>query len=859
MCGKFSRTFIRCHMKQTLLLLLLVVTTVQASLAGVLKGNVTDTKGEAMGFATIFVQGTTIGTNANAGGEYELTLVPGNYTVICQFIGYKQARFNVTITGSESITHNFKLNTEGLEMKEVVISSEDRAYRIVRQAIKKRQLHLAQVHSFQSNIYLKGKIGTRESPKKVMGKKIDFNELGTDTAGKGIIYLLEEDADYYSSGDKERTVIHSVRESGNPGGVGFSQFPSVITFYENNIPLFGRSSRGYISPISDNALNYYKYKLLGQFEEGGRTIYKIQVKQKRPYEPCFNGNIYIADEDFTLHSTNLTLTRESGMDRLDTFSITQLYLPMRDSTWVIKSQIIYFTIKILGFDAVGSLVTVYNRQKVNEPIADSMFAGKVVSSYDKIANKKDSTYWEANRPIPLEADEKRDFVVKDSVRIVNEDPNRMDSIRRKGNKPTAMQVLLTGYTYNGKANKNIYSFNSLLLGFSQDNIINFNSVEGFNLAPRVNIRHRVDTGKMIIGDVAARYGFSNTHFNAIGRLYYAKSDREWLGRIWMAGVEGGKYVFQYNPDNPVLQWFNTYASLFYKENDLRIYERWEGSAFVRRHYGNGLSWMVKASFQRRLPLINTTDYSFSADSKPYYSNLPPHLANAATTWDEHNAAIVYGMISYKPGITYTQFPDYKVPNNSSWPRFTLTYEKGLPNIFNSKSDFDKWKFNIQDDDVSLRLLGSLSYNFAVGGFLNTTYVSIPDLMHLYGNRGIGYTAPYLQSFQFAQYYDFSNKENLYGEAHVEYHLKGLLSNKIPGLKQAQWHIITGGNAFYASEHNYYTEAFVGLENIGYKVLRILRVDFVQSWDSNRGRNSGIRFGLTSPAFNRKPNLTHSEW
>ena len=846
-------------MKQTLLLFLLLTTVAQAALAGVLKGKATDNKGDALGFATIFVQGTTIGTNANADGLYELSLAPGSYTVVCQYIGYKQAKFSVTITGNETVSHNFKLGTEGLEMKEVVISSKDPAYRIVREAIKRRQYHLNEVRSFQSNIYLKGNISTRQAPKKVMGKKIDFNELGTDTAGKGIIYLLEEDADYYSQGDKEKTIIHSVRESGNPGGVGFSQFPSVITFYENNIALFGRSSRGYMSPISDNAMNYYKYKLLGQFEEGGHTIYKIKVTQKRPFEPCFNGDMYIVDDDYTVHSANLTLTRESGMDRLDTFRISQLYLPLRDSTWVIKSQVIYFTIKILGFDALGSLVTVYNRQKVNEPIADTMFSGKVISAYDKVANKKDTTYWEANRPIPLQADEKRDFVVKDSIRIVNDDPKRIDSIRRKGNKPTAIQLLLTGYTYTGKEKKNVYSLNSLLLGFSQDNILNFNSVEGFNLAPKLNIRHTVDTGKVIVADVAARYGFSNTHFNAMGRLYYTQSDRQWQGRIWMAGIEGGKYVFQYNPDNPVLQWFNTYASLFYKENDLRIYERWEGSAFVRRHYGNGLSWMVKASYQHRLPLSNTTEYSFTADGYSYYSNLPPQLAPKATAWEEHDAVTLYGMVSYKPGITYTQYPDYKVPNNSSWPRFTLTYEKGLPNIFNSKTDFDKLKFNIQDDNISLRLLGSLSYNFAVGGFLNTNYVSIPDLMHLYGNRGIGYASPYLQSFQFAQYYDFSNKEKLYGEAHVEYHMRGLLSNKIPGLKQAQWHIVTGGNAFYASEHNYYSEAFVGLENIGYKVLRILRVDFVQSWDSNFGRNSGLRFGLTSAAFTRRPNLTHSEW
>ena len=846
-------------MKNALLFLLFAFIGTNAG-AGVIKGHAADTKGEALSYATIYVEGTTIGANANAGGDYELTVAPGLYTIICQYVGYKQARYSVTIKGDETVTHNFVLATQGLEMKEAVIkaNAEDPAYAIMRSAIKKRKFHADQISSFQTNMYLKCIGRSRQMPKKIMGQKINAQDIGADSNGKGIIYLLEEDADYYVQGEQERTVIHSVRESGNPGGVGFSQFPSVISFYDNNVSLFGRSSRGYISPVNDLALNYYKYKFEGQFEEQGHTVYKIKVMQKRAYEPCFNGYIYITEGEWAIHSLNLTLTKESGLDKMDTMKVDQLYLPYKDDTWVIKSQVIYITLKIFGFDIIGSAVTVYNRQKVNEPIADTMFSKKVTSSYDKIANKKDTAYWTENRPIPLEADEKKDFVVKDSIRKVIEDPVRVDSLRRKGNKLSPVGLLISGYTFTGTEKRNVFTTNSVLLGLSEDNMVNFNAVEGFNVAPKVNWKHMVDTGKYIVTDMAARYGFTNTHFNAIGRIYYTTADRAWRSRSWMGGVEGGKYVFQYNPDNPVLQWFNTYASLFYKENDLRIYERWEGSAFLRRNYGNGLIWLAKASFQKRLPLSNNTEYNFSSVDAPYKSNLPANLPLVATAWEEHNAMILYGMISYKPGITYTQYPDYKTPNGSSWPRLTLSYEKGVAGVLESKTDFDKWRFSIQVD-VSLRLFGRISYNFVAGGFLNSKYVSIPDLMHLYGNRGIGYANPYMQSFQFAQYYDFSNKEPIYGEAHVEYHLNGLLSNKIPLLRQAQWYLLFGGNAFYASDHNYYTEAFVGIDNIGWKLLRILRVDFVQSWDSNRGHNSGIRFGLSGATFTRAVNVSHSEW
>ena len=845
-----------------LLLVFIVLWFPAASIAGVLKGKVVDEKGVRLPFATVYIEGTTIGVNANGYGDFELNVAPGLYKVLCQYIGYKQTSYNLSVTGAETIEHTFVLYNQSLEMNEVVIhaNDEDPAYDIIRNAIKRRTFHLDQVQSFQTDIYLKGGMRSRKMPKKFMGQKTTDETDIVDSTGRGVLFLTEEDASYYTEGNKKKTVIHSVHQSGNPGGLGFSQFPSVITFYENNVNIFGKESRGFISPVSDNALFYYKYKLLGQFQEQGHTIYKISVSAKRAYEPCFNGTIYIVDQDWAIHSLNMTLAKQSGMDIVDTLKVDQLFLPLQKDTWVIKSQVLYFTINVLGFDVTASGVTVYNNQKVNEPISDSVFANKIISSYDKLANKKDTSYWKENRPIPLEKDESRDFIAKDSLRQKITSPEFVDSMRRRGNRLKPIGLLAEGYTWNGPKNKNHIGTNSVLLGLSNDNLINFNTIEGFNLAPKINFRHMIDTGKYLIAETALRYGFSNTHFNAIARLYYVVRDRTFLNRAWTVGVEGGKYAFQYNPENPVSQWINTYSALFYRINDLKLYERYDATAYLGRNYGNGLSWYLKPSYQQRLLLQNTTTYSFFwGDLGDYRSNTPPSLLKNVTAWSNNDAALLTASVSWKPGFTYTQFPDYKVANGSNWPRFTLTYEKGIPGIINSVSDFDKWRFSVQDV-VSLRLLGNLDYHLAVGGFLNSNYVSAPDLMHLYGNRGIGYAAPYLQSFQFAQYYEFSNKEPFYAEAHIEYHLRGLISNKIPVLRQLRWYLLFGCNVFYANESDYYKEAFVGIDNIGYKLARFLRIDFIQSWDSHQGHNSGIRFGLNMPGTAAvKNHPLHGEW
>jgi hypothetical protein len=846
-------------MKNIFAVALLIIFSINA-LGGVLKGRVTDTLGASLPYATVYIQGTTIGVNANTNGDYELNVGPGTYKVVCQYVGFKAGAFSVSFSGSETIVHNFTLRDEATEMKEVVVnaSGEDPAYAVIRKTIERRKFHLDQLQSFSTGIYFKGVMRSRKLPGKFMGKEINAAGMGVDSAGKGVLYLVEQDADYYSNGEKEKTIIHSVHESGNKSGLGFSQFPSVISFYKNNIDVLGDGNRGYISPVSENALNYYRYKMLGTFMDHGRMINKIQVMQKRLYEPCFNGVIYIADDEWAIHSLDLSLVKQSGMDMIDTLRIEQVYLPLKDDLWVIKSQVMYFAVKFMMFDITGQGVAVYNRQKINEEVNDSVLAGKFVSIYDKTANKVDTSHWQ-NRPVPLANDEARDFVLKDSIAQKRADPAYRDSIRRKGNKFSPMGALVSETTFSGREYKSTVSINPLLMGLDGNNIINYNTVEGFNIAPKINFKRKLDTGKTLVADLAPRYGFSNERFNAIGRLYYVTRDRQWLNRTWLLGIEGGRYVFQFNPDNPVIPMLNTYRSLFARENDLKIYERSELSVIARRNYGNGFSWKLRASHQDRMPLVNTDSFSLArAESGGYTSNIPA-IAIPSQTWQRHKATIITAGISFKPGYTYTQYPDYKVANGSSWPRFSAEYQKGFAGMFGSVSDFDKWNFSVTDD-LKLKLLGSISYNVSVGGFLNSRYVSHADMKHLNGMRGVGYAAPYLNSFQFAPYYLFSNVAPLYGEAHFEYHLNGLLSNKIPLLRQARYYLLVGGNAFYSDDNHYYSEAFVGIDNIGWKLVRFLRVDFVQSWDSYSGRNSGIRVGINmrGVAVSRN-NPLDSEW
>lgn len=823
--------------------------------AGTIKGHVTDGKGTPLPFATIYIQGTTIGTSANADGVYQLTLAAGNHKIVCQYMGFKQSIYSVTVKGDEAIMHDFSLEEQSLQLKEYTVkSTDDPALYIMRKVIARRSFHRQQIKEFQTGIYLKTLAKTRQMPKKFMGQDVTADDMGLDSNGKGILYLAEEDATYYAKGNKHRTIIHSVHESGDPSGVGLSTFPDVISFYDNNIEISDQIvPRGFVSPVSDYALTYYKYRLEGDFTEGGRTIYKISVTPKRPYEPVFvSGILYVVDEEWAIHSLNVLATKKSNMQLLDTMRIEQLYLPLQKDEWVIKQQVLYFTLNLLGFDMTGNMVTVYSDQKINQSLPDTIFHDKIISEYDKGANKKDTSYWAAARPIPLQVEETRDYIEKDSLRLIYNDPVYKDSIRRRNNKISVGDVVLNGIRQVGKKEKYTIGTNSLLTG-----LVNFNTVEGLNIAPKITGRYKIDSFNHIIGAVAARYGFSNTHFNAIGKFAYLKQNKDWLGRWWMAGFEAGKYIFQFNPNNPIEGFYNTISTLFYRKNYLKIYERWNTGVFFSRNYGNGLRWTAQLDFQQRLPLENTTDFNFAKSTVGGFTdNIPDEFKSMS--WVKHNAVIAKVSVSYQPGYKYIQYPDYKRPLRSEWPVFTLSYQRGIPDLLDSKVDYDKWRFGIRDE-IGLKLLGTFQYNIAAGGFLSDKYVSIPDLNHIQGNQ-LTIATPYLESFQTAPYYQYSNKQPLYGEAHIQWNLRGFITNKIPLLKQLGWWLVAGGNAYYVNEDLYHTELFVGLDNIGYDKYRLFRFDFVQSWNSLDQKTAAFRIGIaTTSLISISFSDTNGEW
>jgi len=804
---------------------IICISAYSATVSGIIK----EKNGAVLPFASILVKGTTKGVSANSKGFYSIQLDPGEYLLVCQFIGYKSIEKKIKINRTDE-TIDFELENQQYSLKEVVVTNggEDPAYAIIRKAIEKRYEHLKEIKQFQCEVYLKGQMQLRNYPKSFLGRKIDFED--GDTSKKKMLFLSESIAKYsVQEPEKQKIEVISTKVSGRSNSFGFSD-PQIISFYENNISIGeDLNPRGFISPIASGALNFYKYKFEGTFYESGKEVSRIKVTPRRPYEPLFSGYINIIEDEWRIQSLDLVLVKAQQMQLLDTLRIQQLYVPA-DKVWVIKSQVIYPSGKFFGFDFFGSFVQVYDKFDMEPKFKPKFFDHTLIKFFDS-SNKRSMAYWDSIRPLPLLNEEVRDYKKKDSLEQVRKNPKYLDSLDKKRNKIKLSGILLTGQSYSKRKRQENISFESLLSS------LNYNTVEGGVVTFSPNYRRRFDSG--VIGrqflsiNPDIRYGFANKHLNPSVSASYSFG-KKYLHTL---SISGGRRVFQFNNAGAITPRINTLSTLFSEANYMKIYE----ANYFRLGYGTGLGdgFTINGNFQfqDRYALENLADLTRWKDvsNREFTPNYPTDLTSS--NMPRNKAATFTVGITWFPGADYIEFPDRKVNLGSKYPTITASITKGIHGLLGSDVDYTKWRVGISDE-LNLKLAGQFNYNVTAAGFFDAAKTFIPDYQHYLGNQTI-FASSALNSFQLAPYYKYSNTSDFTLTAHAEYHLNGLLSNKIPGFKKLNWFFVTGVNALHVNNGTDYYETLFGIENI----LKVIRVDFVQGFEKGGGRPSGFRLSL----------------
>jgi hypothetical protein len=814
--------------------LFLFLTTSFFSFAQI-KGKITDEKGNPLPYVTIYEENTYNGTTSNEQGYYELsTKKLGRHSIVFQFLGFKTQK---TTTDILSFPYNLdvKLIEESLSLNEVVINPKDNpANQIIKNAIANKKTNIEKTARYKADFYSRGIFRIKDAPKKILGQKLDMFDEVLDSTRSGILYLSETVSKItFQKPDKMKENIIASKVSGDDNGFSFNNAASAnFDFYDNYLPF----DVNVVSPIADNAFNYYKYKLEGSFfNENNQQINKIKVTPKRESEPVMEGYIYIVDDSWAIYAVDVNIKGEQMQNpALNVLTLKQNFsYNSATKIWIKNTQTIDFTAGILGINISGKFTYVYSNFEFDPPFTKKTFT-KEVLSFEENANKKEDAYWNTIRPVPLTIEESTDYTKKDILQTKKKSQVYLDSIDKKNNKFHVSDII-TGYNYKNSFQKWSANYKGLLTL----NGINFNTVQGWKIVTGLSYtRNDREKGKYTRFGADFDYGFSEDKFRSTGSFIH-KFNNSNKSEIQ---ISGGNRVTQFNEEKPILELLNSVTTLFFKENLMKIYENNFISFLYQREITNGFFLKAKIDYSENKPLSNTTDQTFFQKEKDYTSNNPwAPTDNITPAFEKYN--LIKGNVEVKINFDqdYISRPDGKYNfSNGNYPILTLGFEKGFAGS-EKKYEFDHAKARITYD-ATIGNKGILSFNAKAGKLFNADQISFVDYKHFNGNQTyIGLSESYLNVFNLMPYYTNSTNDS-YFELHTEHNDKGYVMNKIPLLNKLKSNLVLGYHLLAIPNRSPYTEYSVGLDNLGFGKFKMFRLDYVRSYQ-NGFQKDGVIVGL----------------
>ncbi len=799
------------------------ITTVSLSQTTKIRGKITDsTTGETIPGVNVTIKGTHTGTITDFNGEYYLeTRVPGD-SLIVSFVGYN----TTTKYFKRNIFQNidFQLKADNILIEGVVVvPGENPAHRIIRKIRdNKYRNNPERLDNYQYESYNKVEIDLNNVDEEMKNKKIfkqfqfifDYVDTSAITGKTFLpIFITETLSDYYYSRSPrvEKEIIKATKISG-VNNESVAQFTGKMyqnmNIYDNYINIF---DQGFVSPIADLGIWYYKYYLIDSTFIGNRWCYQISFKAKRSQEPTFTGDIWVSDTTFAIVKSNLRMDKTANVNFVKDMVINSEYTLLGDTLWFLKTSNLFvdFNIterKTTGF--FGRKTTSYSNVRFAQEIPDTITNINEKVLVKEGALNQDNKFWQESRPFELTKKEEAIYQMVDSVQNVPIYKTFVDIINMVVN-----YYYVVGYFEIGPYYKT-YSFNE---------------IEGNRFRVSGRTSNKFST-KVMIGGFAA---------------YGDKDDRLKFGTdvLWMisrnprisASIGYKEDIEQLGQSENALTEDNIITSFLRRNPNYKLTMVKEFKIGYSREWFHGLSNTITFT-QRRFYPTQYIPFEFS-DGSGSLSELSTSTVNLNTRW-------------YK-GEKFVTGQFERVSMGSDKPIINLNLTAGLKDVFNNNYEYYKvhlnffYKANINPFGYTRIILD--------GGKI---FGKVPyPLLHLHeGNETYAFDR---YAFNMMNYYEFASDE--YASLFLEHHFQGFFLNRIPLFKKLKWREVVSGKGLIGTldKKNLnvmkfplgltdvskpYVEVSAGVENI----LKVIRVDAM--WrlsylDNPNIEKFGVRVGL----------------
>lgn len=851
-------------------------------LAQTFKGKVTDTVGDPIPYASIYLKELKTGFTTDAGGCFHASLQPGRYTCEVSSLGYAGQVFELAMTAG-GVEKNITLSEQVYKLQEVTVmkGTEDPAYFVMRKAIANAPYHRVQVKGFQAGTYLKG-TGKMKGAPAILKLSKEFRKGSKEMLNK--LFVLEEQQEVTFKAPS--TWENRVKAYSNsfPEGLKVNIGLTTINFYDPTV--FGRTS-----PLAAGAFTYYRFKLEGCYSEGNHLINKIKVIPKQDNPQLVSGYLYIVEDLWCVSAAEFSV-RTSGVKA----HIKVTCKEVQPSVFLATSTSMNSEIDLLGFAVEASYLAAVHYTKVEVTERSKMISGaskqtsqqtskqirrqeKLVkqiedltakndltlsdayklsklmekniaesdsarSRYkferkvqqkqmdvktDSLADKKDSLYWATVRSVPLRPEEVQSYMYKEQRSASKDSIYWKKSLQKKGSKGTSVGGKLVESFLFGKkfTTKNKKAW--LALGPLPSYIPDYNFVDGFWLGAEIGTGLKLSEATTLSFIPSAYYTSARKSVVGQGELVLDYAPR----RRGHLAFSGGVLSADYNSESGESRFINSIASSLFGRNDVKLYEKRFISINNEIELANSLLLSASLSWERRKMLENHIHRSWF--KKEAESNIPD--SRAYVPMPENELLKASFALNYTPAHYYRMSKGKKVYEDSRFPTFTLRYDRAFPLKGSLPSpSYHLAEFSVKQS-VDFGLFNTLDWTVNAGTFWNANGMQFPDFKHL-ATTGLPVTfRPFDTGFSLLDNYAYSTNTR-WAQTNISWYTPYLLLKFIPFLKKKNLDEALHVRTFVGYGRSPYSE-------VGYSIgfMKIARLGVFAGFDNLEYRSAGVSLCL----------------
>ncbi len=764
-----------------------------------LKGQITEVNGVEIPFAKVRIQNTSYGTVANVEGNYVLELKYGTYVLQFDAGGFT-TRFDTIIISQSNTFFNVALQAQVQNIEAVTVtgqSQKSKGKELMKRVIEKRPYFYSLVPEYQCDTYCFGSLEKekRDTIQKdsIIGmEKMNLIEWRAITSYKEAnkfkseFYAYEDFTDPAKTmtmevsttfGDNIESIVDPMGESFNPYLFVTGIKDAHVNLFENLLTLPRISDRPLISPLAYNAMVYYNYYLEGSYlDENNLLVYEIRVDPRFDYEALFFGKLFIRDSGLELVSYELGVNKSALLHFKEMHLICD-YKKIDERLVPTRREFVY-NVKEYG-NRINGLIRLTHENYIFTVDDSKKNYWLETSVYSDDAFDKDTSFWNERRPFTLKDMEKNFIQEQDSIITYHESDEykfKQDSIRNKFHWYTP----LVGYGRSNSFKKQEWYVGGLLQQ------INLFGVGGYRHKLPFSYKKEFENGKKFTVDPMIDYGFWNKD---------------------VRGHFGGS--FTYNPKN--------FSKVFFEIGD--VYDRIAGAqniigaffptnmvrnqkfeAGYRRELVNGLYGQIKLEYSDRRTIENI-------EYPPLYDTIfavlpePPAFARYKILMPTID-------LEYHFRQKYIMRKGKKLVMGSPYPILFLKYKRGVPDIFQTSSNFDFLELRVTDD-VELNTFGEAQWKFEMGSFLYKKDLRVIE-NKFFRPSDQGFFSNPLNTLQLLD--TTLNTSNSFIQFNAIHHFKGFFLNKLWLINRLGLEETVGGAALIIPDANFrQVEFYAGLE------------------------------------------------